>query len=499
MNAPPEARNDRTERLWAIAGLAGVVGVGLVLRLQGLRRDVWFDEAVSARLVQFPTPEMVERVAGDNHSPFYFLLLKLWSLAFGGSPAALRGLSIVAGLATILGCYLLIREGLQQAGSSARTGRLAALAGALLVAVDRHQVFWSAQIRMYSLAIALGVFTTVLLLRALKEPQSARKWMAYGALAACCVYAHYYALFFIASQGLFAAVIVIRQSAWKGPLLAAGTSVLLFSPWVPVLLKQRAQVSREWWMPPLSAEWVMKQWAAPLLDEQTEHWGLLVAGTAAVAALVFISWRGQRWQRLCAVTVLGSFVLAGVVSLFSANILMARYLLAAQTLLLACLVGALLPVRPKWLGAGLLGAAILLSGAFTGAGLVERDPAGRPDISGAARFLAAHRQESQPLIVSLHEYFPALIHMGKVPGWLYAPKGRLPHFLAASLLTDEEKLVTDADLAAMTEGVLWTLDSEPFAVTVPSWWERGPVETFPGFSVDIRLTRFIVHPPPSPK
>src|SRR5262249_3660530 len=102
LTSPTEQRPAQPESLasWSpstarrsAALLVLVVLAAMVLRGYGLgARSLWFDEAFSWRLAEFPVGELIARVRQDNHTPLYFLLQKSWSVLFGTSEVALRGL-----------------------------------------------------------------------------------------------------------------------------------------------------------------------------------------------------------------------------------------------------------------------------------------------------------------------------------------------------------------------------------------------------------------------
>lgn len=105
--------------------LAIILG-GLAVRTYQLSaRSLWFDEAFAWRLVQFPFAEMIQRIGQDNHPPLYFILLKGWAAVFGESAFALRSLSVVFGVLTILGAYLFAVEAFGNTAKDATTENLA--------------------------------------------------------------------------------------------------------------------------------------------------------------------------------------------------------------------------------------------------------------------------------------------------------------------------------------------------------------------------------------
>jgi uncharacterized membrane protein len=245
-----------------------IVAAGLRLFRIGLP-VLTSDESFSWRLSGYPVREMLRRAALDVHPPLYYLALDGWSAVFGASPAALRGLSAVLGVLAVAVAYAVTREAMRLSdvadGSRAQAG---ALLAALLVAIQAAPIAHSRNARMYALGILLGGLTSWLLLRALRGPTRERRWwIAYAAAVAAFCATHYYALFTVAAQALFVAVSrreEVRASR-RRCALALVLAAALFSPWLPVLLRQADQVRRNYWIPaatPSSLATSLVQWAA---------------------------------------------------------------------------------------------------------------------------------------------------------------------------------------------------------------------------------------------
>src|SRR4051812_10335173 len=82
------------------------------------------DEAFSWRLAAQPSPaRLVELTARDVHPPLYYLCLSAWMSAFGASESALRGLSGVFSVGTVLATFWYARA---WAGDPGRAGSPAA-------------------------------------------------------------------------------------------------------------------------------------------------------------------------------------------------------------------------------------------------------------------------------------------------------------------------------------------------------------------------------------
>ena len=212
--------------------LSAIVALAAMVRCQNLAALSYdFDEAFCWKMIVFPVGEIWPRSALDNHPPLYFYLLWGWARIFGDSPQALRSLSVLLGLATVVAAYFLVREsvgnalrgvprttdgsaigpgGTPQRAFPTERGRPApsdipALAAAALVALSPLQVDWSQRVRMYVLGSALAVISSWLLLRALQARRP--RWLDFGwyALAAAgLAYTHYFGLFVLAGQFLYA-------------------------------------------------------------------------------------------------------------------------------------------------------------------------------------------------------------------------------------------------------------------------------------------------------
>jgi uncharacterized membrane protein len=148
------------------------------------------------------------------------------------------------------------------------------------------------------------------LVRALLVPESVKRWLLYGCLALLLAYTHYYALFTLASQGVFAVLYVWRCAGWQVTALlrhrqfwyGVGTAVLVtlaWLPWLPVFLRQRAQVKAAFWSQPVDlwdlAELCYQMFLQPeYLPRQSQQlllWTLLVCAFAVYLLARKADWR----------------------------------------------------------------------------------------------------------------------------------------------------------------------------------------------------------------
>lgn len=213
------------------SGLARFVGLG--------KESIWLDEATSILIARLNLSSVVAWAAGDIHPPIYYLVLHFW-LRFGESEFAVRALSAVLGVLTVVVTYALAQELF-----GPRVGAYAAL----LLALSPLHIAYSQEVRMYAMVTAWSLLASYLLLLALRR-QHWQYWLGYVICAALSLYTHYFALFVLLFQGLF-----IIGWAWRNrvdkrqlwfSLLALCAIAVVFLPWSPILYHQATTGGGGW-------------------------------------------------------------------------------------------------------------------------------------------------------------------------------------------------------------------------------------------------------------
>ena len=256
-----------------VALLAMALALGGALRAAQLStRPLGFDEAFSWRVSRYPLPDLLRLVAGDNHPPLHFLLLKGWMSLLGEAEFALRSLSLVFGELSILFGHLLAMELAAWRRQDFSTSSMAPAAArgkswmptfvAWGMAVSPADIWWSGCARMYALGVCLALLSTLALVHALRAPAfSWRNWSLYALAALAFLYTHYFALFTIAAQlGFVAAYSVWKATCPKEMLLAVAGRIVWplaviavgSSPWLPAFLQQQRQVRDAFWINPVA-------------------------------------------------------------------------------------------------------------------------------------------------------------------------------------------------------------------------------------------------------
>ncbi|MBS0201418.1 MAG: glycosyltransferase family 39 protein [Planctomycetes bacterium] len=482
--------------------LLGIVAVGTLLRCNQLAEiSYWFDESFCWKMTTFEWSELWGRVARDNHPPLYFFLLKLWTLCWGESAVAMRSLSVICGGAVIVGGYLLAREVDSGAGKSALAADVAGLLAAACLALAPFQIEWSTQVRMYALGSALTLWSSWILLRALRHPDShSGLWFGYGIMASALAYTHYYGLFILLAQFLFATGDRLYRKVWKTadpPSRAALLPVLItfvlvgmsWSPWLPEFLAHRQQVTDSFWTKPLTATdvtWTCVRiwtgvWSDRPIDEKISWWVAGVTLTIWVGQLLF----GRGGLRLLALGPLVTFVATVAASLSSRNILSARYFVFAHALAVCGVAVCIQRLPGVWLR-GLTGGLVLVGLGFLCVENVQRRDrwATRPGFESAVAYLDEVRKPGEPVLVGnpMVQINVAAYVGDRDTVYVLSDNPRFPYFQGTAVMRDTEYLSNEAVSSFATDRI-WLIETKNWtggsiAVSLPSPWVDIREESF---------------------
>lgn len=266
--------------------LAAICAVHAGLVLGNITRwSIWFDEAFSAYLMRFNLAEITHFTALDVHPPFYYWLLKGWTSMFGDGELALRSMSLLFGILVIIGVYALTNRVF-------RSSRWALWVSAA-VALSPIVIRFGHEARMYTLALAIVIWASYVLVRAsTMKPGMNRWWVGYAVLIMLGMLTHYYTA--LAWLAHWAWRYVERRAGrikrfWStgwvwSHLLAVG----MFAWWLPVAIRQFMTLQNGFWIPPISAYTVVDYLTNMLMYLQygaATGWWALIFVLVVVAAI----------------------------------------------------------------------------------------------------------------------------------------------------------------------------------------------------------------------
>jgi hypothetical protein len=349
--------------IWA--GAALLLAIGTAVRLWGIGGEpLWLDEAYSAYAADHGFAFLWQVVPRyETHPPFYYSLLRLWTLLFGDGLLALRALGIIAGLATPFVAAWAGREAARLLDWDAVRRRRLIFGAFAFASVAIPLVEMARQVRPYPLMILVYAVATALQLRlARTRAIGGRSYVLYLLLVEAMLWLHnmgpLYAVALTLALGyaLLRPGLRAREWAWLvgGHLVVA----LAYLPGLLILLGQ-------------APTWVSSTWLRFGIRSLGDHLPMLYAapGGAILAALVLIGlalavcWRsgpGRRGFALLALLALVPVLLSVALSMTVAPVFITRTMTpVAVPALILFAIGAVafVDVR-RWLG---LGSAFILA------------------------------------------------------------------------------------------------------------------------------------------
>lgn len=154
----------------------------------------------------------------DTHPPFYFILMHFWMNWFGDSILVVRFFSFLFGMLCIILAYKL---------GEMLFNEEAALFSALFVSISPFAVRYSQEARAYSLVIAIGLLSWLMVL---KFERSRRNYiLIILAILNCAgIFTHYFFVFFLFAQFLCFTVIYRKNNFLRQRLYLSSLFPMLF-------------------------------------------------------------------------------------------------------------------------------------------------------------------------------------------------------------------------------------------------------------------------------
>ncbi|RME46153.1 MAG: hypothetical protein D6796_09395 [Caldilineae bacterium] len=384
---------------------------GFALRLYRLgAQSLWYDETVSAVLARKTAPALIAHTARDIHPPGYYLLLHGWTRLAGDSEFALAFFSLVFGMLLAAATYRLGRLLLD---------RRAAGWGMALVAFSPYHLWYSQEVRMYTLGALLGVAAIYFAWRGtFGAGRRGRFWVGYALVSAAGLYVLYYFAFLLVALNLWLAALLFRlwrtnRAAVRDWLAANGAALLLYLPWLPIAFRQATRPPVPPWRSavPLSTV-ALESWTALSLGESVapgQLWGVLLV-VLALFVIGLIAIPSPRKRVLIPLLSFGPLAILLLIPLATgAPLYHVRYLFTYSPPFYL-IVGAglaALAARRRWLAAL---AALLLAGgaAFSIVQLHTNPRYASDDLRGAVAFLQEHWRPGDVILVNAGYTYTAL-------------------------------------------------------------------------------------------
>jgi uncharacterized membrane protein len=432
--------------------LSAIILIGFAIRLYKLgAQSLWYDETVSAVLASEPPAELIAHTARDIHPPAYYLFLHYWTSLAGDTEFALAFVSLIFGVLLIPLTYHLGRL---------LADRTSATWAALLIACSPFNVWYSQEVRMYTLGAALGLAATMWAWQALfgrtaQKSMVNRCWLGYIVCATIGLYTLYYFAFLLIVLNLLFLIRLllprIRSSALIALVVANGLVLLAYAPWLPIAWRQATNPPVPPWRTQLGL-WpvLVESWSALSLGQSVQSaavWPiLLLALVLLVAGVTYLSQQGRAPTTLSFRAIflfLYTFGPLGLIVLLSFIVPLyhVRYVFTfapAFYILLGAGIVWLARHPGRW--PALIAASLLLAASAYSIYQLHFDLRNRSDdFRAAVNFIESHWQPGDAILINAGYTYPAFLYYADDP---YLERQRLVPYQAPADLNRPRLLQT---------------------------------------------------------
>lgn len=208
---------------WVVFVITLVAFFVRVMSLGG--QSLWRDELDSRWFAAAPYLKLLRQIFAEGHNGFlYYMMLRPWIAITGVSEYALRFPSAVMGTLAVPAGYVLAR----QLGFSRQVGLLLAL----LLATSPYLVWYSQEVKMYTILLVVVLLALIAYLKALAGDGS-RWWVAFVAAVSLSFYLHILAPLMLPVYGVIALVYWPQTARhWRAWLASMACLTLPYLPLV---------------------------------------------------------------------------------------------------------------------------------------------------------------------------------------------------------------------------------------------------------------------------
>ncbi len=200
-------------------------------------QDFWRDEAFTVILAKKNLLQMILLTSKDFNPPLYYGLVHFWIKIFGQSEVAVRSISFLFYVGTVLGIFLIMEHVFKWSEKKAHWSILIFLFNPLVL----YNAF---EARMYTMLAFFATFSWYYL-----ATQKPKKYLLFTILG---LYTHYFMLLVLASQIFYIFTSQLLKKAVKvRDYKEVGIAALSLAPWlIFVAVMHRGAADQFWILPP---------------------------------------------------------------------------------------------------------------------------------------------------------------------------------------------------------------------------------------------------------
>ena len=225
-----------------------IIILGILLRLWNIDKPegMWNDEYLTWSIASLSFPQdFFKGIANNCHAPLHYFYLKGWMALFKDSDVSLRFSSLIPGVISIFTMYLCAKEYLVK-----KYAELCGLAAAFITAISAFLIYFSQEVRIYSLTFLIASMVLYYSLKVFNNPSKKNCWFL-TLFSVLLIFEHTIGFVFVAFN--ICALIAFMQRKKKENNLANNifAIIILSLPLVPFLygLFAHPKYFSQWWAP----------------------------------------------------------------------------------------------------------------------------------------------------------------------------------------------------------------------------------------------------------
>lgn len=216
--------------------LFAILVLAAILRIYHLTyKSISIDEAIGSFYAMEPFHRVFLLTINDVHPPLFYLVHHLWIGIFGMSESALRSISVVFGLLSIV---ILFKLG------SLVFNKSVGLLAAFMLSISPWHIWLSQNARSNTMLLFLVLISTFAFYKILQEYR--KKWMiVYVIVTIISIYTHYFAFMIWIAQNLYVLLSPYARRIFSKNWWSAQIVIMLsYFMWLPLLISQFLTKSR---------------------------------------------------------------------------------------------------------------------------------------------------------------------------------------------------------------------------------------------------------------
>lgn len=182
--------------------LFGICLIATFFRLYKLDfQDIGNDEMINFLISSLDLREIFHAILVEIHPPLYYYLLHSW-MYLGNNLGTLRVLSVIFGIFTIPFVYLVGEK---------CYGKKVGLLSCVFISISPFYIFYSQEMRMYSLSPFLAIVCVWLFLRIIEKNEK-KIWVLFIIFTVLGLYTHYSFFYLLFVENIFLVIMWLRKN-----------------------------------------------------------------------------------------------------------------------------------------------------------------------------------------------------------------------------------------------------------------------------------------------